>query len=88
MKTHKIDENTIWEETGNVTVHNYPPSPMTFSYVTKTYREMKIDKLGYKIVEGNPYYFKDMKQDEIAFAKIMSECENNLLNKLNAKDII
>jgi hypothetical protein len=86
MKKYKIDESTIWEETGKITVHNYPPSPMTYSYVTKIYREIKRDKLGYKIVEGSPIYFNDMKPDEISFAKIIAECENNLFNKLWNKE--
>lgn len=86
MKKYKIDESTIWEETGKITVHNYPPSPMTYSYVTKTYREIKRDKLGYKIVEGNPIYFNDMKPDEVSFAKIIAECENNLFNKLQNRE--
>lgn len=86
MKKYKIDENTIWEETGRIKVFNYPPSPMTFSYVKKTYREFKRDKFGYKEVEGEPIYFHEMKPDEISFAKIISECENNLHNKLHNKE--
>lgn len=86
MKKYKIDENTIWEETGRIKVYNYPPSPMTYSYVKKTYIEYKRDKLGHREVDGNPIYFYEMKPDEVSFAKIIVECENNLFNKLQDKE--
>jgi len=73
---YKIDDNTIWEDTGKVKIHNYPPEGNgTYSYVTRIYREYKKDYFGWKEVEGEPIYFHDMKTELIAFAKIMAESE-------------
>ena len=82
MKKYKIDENTIWEETGRVKVHNYPASPMTYSYVTKIYNQIERNKFGCKEVEGRSLYFHEMSPDEVSFAKIMTEAENSLYNKI------
>lgn len=86
MKKYKINNDIIWEETGRIKVYNYPPNPMTFSYITKTYREIKRDKLGYKEVDSEPIYFNDMSPEEVSFAKIIVECENNLYRKLSKKE--
>lgn len=74
-----LDENTIWEDTGHIKIHNYPTSsPSTYSYVTKVYREYKKGKLGYKEVDGEPIYFHNMKSEEISLAIIMANAENAL----------
>jgi hypothetical protein len=73
---YKIDDNTIWEDTGRVVIHNYPPEGNgTFSYATRIYREYKKDRLGWKDIEGEPVYFHDMKTELVTFAKIMAESE-------------
>jgi hypothetical protein len=81
---YKIDENTIWEDTGKIRIHNYPPSSKhTYSYVTRVYREYKSEKIvGWKKAEGEAIYFHDMTNEQIVLAKIMAECENALNNVL------
>jgi hypothetical protein len=81
---YKIDENTIWEDTGKIIIHNYPPSSNhTYSYATRVYREYKLDKIvGWKDVEGKAIYFHDMTNEQIVLAKIMAECEAALNNIL------
>ena len=77
---YNIDENTIWEETGKIVVHNYPPQPNTYSYITRLYSEYKIDNFTPKIVEGNPIYFHDMPKEQVALAIIMATAESTLNN--------
>ena len=76
---YKIDEETIWEDTFTVKVHNYPPSPMTFSYVTKVYKVLKKNSFSLPMkAEGEPIYFHEMSYDKIAFAKIIAEAQCSL----------
>ena len=78
---YKIDENTIWEDTGKIKVHNYPASSRsTFSYITRVYREIKKDSFGWKEVDGEPIYFHDMTSEQLALAMIMGQAENSLNN--------
>ncbi len=78
MNRYKIDENTIWEDTGEVVVNNYPPSGKTFSYAQRVYREYKTDKFGWVEVKGEPIYFHDMPTATLALAIIMSNAQNAL----------
>ena len=78
----KIDKNTIWESTDKIILHNYPPSPRTFSYITRVYREYKMDSVGYKEVEGEPIYLNDMTYEQRALAIIMGTAQNVLLGLL------
>ena len=76
---YKIDENTIWEDTGKIRVHNFPTSSkMTYSYITRVYREFKKDVFIWKEVEGNPIYFHDMTSEQVTLAVIMAHAENAL----------
>lgn len=78
---YKIDDNTIWEDTGKIKVHNYPASSKsTYSYITRTYREIKKDTFGWKEVDGEPIYFHDMTPEQISLAVIMGTAENALNN--------
>lgn len=52
---YQIDENTIWEDTGQIKI--YPAmSSRTLSYYTKLYREYKKGSLDSKEVEGGAIY--------------------------------
>ena len=78
---YKLNDDTIWEDTGRIRVHNYPTSsPCIYSYITKIYKEYKKDLLGHKEVEGEPIYFHEMKPEEISLAIIMVHAENALNN--------
>jgi hypothetical protein len=81
MKSYLIDENTIWEETNQVRVYNFPPTSHTYSYITKVYREHKKNN-GWKNVEGNPIYFNDMRSEVSGYAIIMAQSQNMLSNLL------
>ena len=79
MAKYRIDEKTIWEDTGKLTVHNYPPSSRsTMSYITRTYREFKKDQFGWKEVDGPPIYFHDMKTEHLVLAQIISQATSAL----------
>jgi len=76
---YKIDDNTIWEDTGKIKVQNYPPSsPMTYSYITRVYRELKRDSPGWQEVDGKPIYFHELPHEQVALAMIMGQAENAL----------
>lgn len=77
---YNIDENTIWEDTGKIVVYNYPPSPNTYSYITRLYTEYKTNNLISKIVEGDPIYFHEMPKEQVALAIIIATAENALNN--------
>ena len=81
---YAIDKNTIWEDTGQLRIHNYPPSSsQTFSYVTRIYRESRKDRPGYKEVEGNPIYFHNqINVDQQILLEIMANCQNRLYETL------
>ena len=78
----EIDKKTIWEDTGKIIVHNFPPSNKTFSYITRVYRENKKGVLGWKDVEGEPIYFNDLPQEQQALAIIIGNAQNVLSNVL------
>ena len=82
MKRYKLDENTIWEDTGFVKVCNYPPSPMTESYVLKIYRQFKKGELGGKMVEGEPFYLHNMPFELVTLARIVGEAQKTLFYAL------
>ena len=78
MKKYKVDEDTIWEETGKVVIENFPPSGKTYSYAMRVYREYKKDTFMWKEVTGEPIYFHNMKPEVLALAIIMGNAENAL----------
>lgn len=86
---YKFDKNTIWEDTGKIVVYNYPASyTETFSYITKVYRQFKKNNLGHTEVEGSPIYFHDMSPTQLAFARMMGECQNSLVNICKVDDFL
>lgn len=75
----KLDENTIWEETQELRVYNLlGKNP----YFTRVYREIKKDKQGWTLVEGNPIHVKSMYGDQAAIAHIIILGLNRLSDSL------
>jgi hypothetical protein len=61
MKKHIINKNIYWEETGKITIHNYPPiHRKTASYITFIYKEHNTNYDTYKEIEGPPIYLDDL----------------------------
>ena len=77
-----VDKDTIWEDTGNLIIHNYPPDPKTYSYATRVYKEIKKDRLGWVYANGDPIYFHDMPQELRVLSEILGSAQNGLFNKL------
>lgn len=73
------DPNVLWEDTGMIKIHNYPASSSTtFSYITRVYKEIRRDKLGHRLVDGEPIYFYELPREQLALAIIMGQAENAL----------
>lgn len=87
MKQIEVDDNTVWEDTGKVVVHNYPASSRTYSYITRVYREYKRTDFGYKEVEGEPIYFHDIKKELVTFAIIIAESQSALSSLLPIENV-
>jgi hypothetical protein len=81
MKKFQITESSFLEDTGFIKVHNYPPSPSTFSYITRTYRKYE-DRFGWKEIDGDPIYFEDLSHEHLALAMIIGNAQNVLSKKL------
>ena len=76
---YRIGENIIWEDTGKIKVHNYPPSSScTYSYITRVYREINKNSLGWREVDGEPIYFDTMTLEQKTLATIMGQAQNAL----------
>jgi hypothetical protein len=82
MRYKTTDPNIQWESTGYIKVHNFPPSPMTFSYITRTYRQWKKGSIGWEEIEGEAIYFHDLKDEARALAIIIGNAQNVLSNTL------
>lgn len=82
---YKIDENTVWEDINEIRVKNFPPSPSTFSYIVKVYREWTNKKLGYTEIEGDAIYLSDLKPEVAGYAAIIGMAQNILINNLPNK---
>jgi hypothetical protein len=76
------DKKARYEDTGYIKVHNFPASPMTYSYITRTYREYVQGVFGWKEVEGEPIYFHDLSEELLTIAIILGNAQNLLVNKL------
>ena len=81
MRKFKVDDNTIWEETGYFRFHQ-AKSPRTLSYIVVEYKEIYRDKPGHNIVYGPPIYLHDLSSELIAFCKIYSEAQAIIMAKL------
>jgi hypothetical protein len=80
--TYKVDDDTIWEDTGKVIVYNYPPSAKTTSYIARIYREIKKSSIDVKEVRGKPFLFYDLPQSLRTLATIIGECQAELCESL------
>jgi hypothetical protein len=78
MKT----ESPTLEDTGQIKVHNYPPSSKTYSYITRIYRKYEKNVLGWKEADGPPIYFHDLPPELLALAEIVGNAQNVLTAKL------
>ena len=79
---YKIDEETVWETTNDILVHNYPALSHTYTYVTRVYREYKKGKYGWKEVNGEPIYLHDIPAELAAYVTIIGEAQKVLNKKL------
>lgn len=86
MRFRTEDETIIWEDTNQIVLHNYPPSHNTFSYVTRVYREYKLNSVGYKLVESDPIYLRDMNNEKETLAIIMGTAQHALLRLLKHQE--
>ena len=85
---YKLDENTMLEPIDQIRLHNFPANDGSFSYICRVYREYKRDKFGWKEVEGDPIYLKDMSPEQSKFAVIMGVAQNALLSTVNFNENI
>lgn len=79
---YKLSTDIIWEDTGMIRLHNFPPSGMTYSYITKVYREYRREKLGWSEVEGEAIYLHNLSTDKNALAVILGHAQNALAQLL------
>jgi hypothetical protein len=77
MKKIQKDKNTIWEETGQLKVYNFPPSIHTYAYVTKVYTEYTVGHSPV-LIESSPIYLKDMNDIQILLAETIARCSFEL----------
>lgn len=63
------------EETGYVRIHNFPPSPNTYSYLTRIYRKFVQGEWGWKEVEGEPIYLHTLNSEQYALAAILGNAQ-------------
>jgi hypothetical protein len=62
-----------------ILIHNYPPAPMTYSYIT-TVSVIKGEE-----VESRPIYVDDLTTEQHALILIIATAEASLINLLNKK---
>lgn len=82
MRFETKDKNIHLEDTGYIKVHNYPSNGKTFSYITRTYRQYEQGVFGWKEIDGEPIYFHDLSQEQLALAIIVGNAQNVLSSKL------
>jgi len=83
MRFKTGNPDIILEDTGYVTVHNYPPtSSKTMSYITRLYRVYQKDKFGWQEMNGEPIYFLDLPKEQLAMAIILGTAQNALAQVL------
>ena len=71
---HKIDDTTIWYETGIITMYN--------GYLRKTYNQSILNGDS-TMVQGEPIFLDDLDESAKALAYIMKKCQETLHNYLN-----
>ena len=76
---HKIDENTIWFDTGQIVVSR--------KYIKKLFVEHKKGVFGTRVVEGPPIYFDELNQNQLALVNIMLTAQDALFNELNCSEL-
>ena len=76
---HKIDENTIWFDTGQIIVSR--------KYIKKLFVEQKKGVFGTRVVEGEPIYFDELNQSQLTLVNIMLTAQDALLNQLNSSEL-
>ena len=76
---HKIDENTIWFDTGQIVVSR--------KYIKKLFVEHKKGVFGTRVVEGPPIYFDELNQNQLALVNIMLTAQDVLVNELNCSEL-
>lgn len=72
----KNQDDVYLEDTGKITIHNYPADANTYSYITRIYRQYEKDLFGWKEIEGEPFYFNDLPFNTLAYVKAMAELHN------------
>jgi len=78
IQRFKKDENTIWEDTDEFKIHNFPPSSKhTHSYIARIYTQFD-QKLGWTTIEEEPIYLHEMTEEQISFLVIISEAKKQL----------
>jgi len=82
MKKFKVDNDTIWEDTGRIVVNNYPPNRNTESYVARIYKEYKKGKDNYKLIEGSFISFNRLSFEQISLATIIGEAQMSLSHSI------
>lgn len=83
MKKFKVDKNTIWEDTGRIVVHNYPPNKGTESYIARIYKEYKKGASNYKLIEGSFVSFSKLSLEQESLAIIVGEAQRSLSHSLD-----
>lgn len=76
----KNEPDVIFEETGEIKVCNYPPSPNTYSYIVKMY--LRNENGSMKLVEGPAMYLNELPEVHAALATIIGKAQNALLDLL------
>lgn len=71
---HKIDENRIWYDTGQIAVSN--------KYIKRLFVEHKKGVFGTNVVQGAPIYFDELNQNQLALVNIILTAQNALLSDL------
>lgn len=81
---YRIDENTIWEDTGRISIH----AGSDFLYFRKLYKEIKRGGYGWKLVEGPVISAVSLSAAQEALLRIAAEAQRGLsaIQELELKD--
>jgi HD superfamily phosphodiesterase len=78
MKKYRIDENTIWEDTGEIVLHTSPTEPERYTHLVRIYKEYKKGSFTTKRVEGEPVYTPNLPFEQRQMVEIMRLATNTL----------
>lgn len=81
MKRFKISEDIILEDTEKIVLHNFPPSPNTYSYITRIYKQLSKTSPS-KEIEGDAIYLHDLNSELVGLAQILGTAQLILSKKL------